>query len=292
MLTFIPAKINIGLYITEKRQDGYHNLYTLFYPIGLLNGTPECQYPFGDILEITPSNSGAVSFRFSGNDINCPLEKNLVTKAYRRFEEAYKSYTGKDMPPFDVHLVKHTPDGAGIGGGSADATYTLRLLNTLTGSHFSTYELAEIAKGLGADCPFFLYDSPMIGEGIGEILSPSTVSLKGKWLLLVKPDLFISTKEAFSAIRPSRPSYDLRESLNTPIDNWKDTVTNDFETGVTKQYPVISEIKDKMYETGALYCSMSGSGSSIYGIYSTESEARKALLHFKSHPFSTLILLT
>lgn len=295
MIQFIPAKINIGLNIVEKRPDGYHNLETVFYPIGLMNGTPEAPYPFGDILEITPSSAASHSFTFTGRSIDCSPEKNLVVKALRLFEEHYRNECGAKMPVFHIVLDKHIPDGAGLGGGSADATYTLRMLNALCGNPFDNRALSEIALRLGADCPFFLLNEPAYGEGVGERLTPIDVKLEGKWLVLIKPDIYISTAEAFRGVCPHWPEHSLRELIKQPVEEWKNLIFNDFETSIAKHFPQIEELKATLYRLGADYASMSGSGSSVYGIYPDREKALHTLTTLRScrHllPFATVIKL-
>ncbi|MCM1291264.1 MAG: 4-(cytidine 5'-diphospho)-2-C-methyl-D-erythritol kinase [Prevotella sp.] len=265
MITFVPAKINIGLYVVSRREDGYHNLETVFYPIGLHNGTPSCPYPFGDILEITPCDETV--FEFTGRVIDCPLEKNLVVKAYRLFEKEYALKTGRILGSYRVQLYKNIPDGAGIGGGSADATYTLTTLNSLNNNIFAIEELKRLAVMLGADCPCFLYPAPMYGQGIGENLTQLNLDLTGKWLILVKPDLYVSTKEAFANVYPQVPNNNLKETLRLPIQDWRNKVYNDFEISISKSHPIIMRIKESLYDEGADFASMSGSGSSVYGIF-------------------------
>lgn len=296
MIQFIPAKINIGLNIVEKRPDGYHNLETVFYPIGRFNGTPAVPYPFGDVLEITPSKTTDHTFTFTGRTIDCPLEKNLVVKALRLFEKQYNEKYGLEMPKFDITLDKHIPDGAGIGGGSADAAYVLRGLNDELGKPFDLQALAGMALHLGADCPFFLLDTPAYGEGVGERLSPINVEeMHGKWLLLAKPDVYISTADAFRNVHPKYPARSLRELIQQPISEWKDTIVNDFEASISERFPQIANLKSTLYATGALYASMSGSGSSVYGIYRNREEALHALTAIRfcgtPLPFATLIKL-
>ena len=281
MITFIPAKINIGLNIVARRPDGYHNLETLFYPIGKHNGTHSCPYPFGDILEITPSQTGRMEFSFTGNAIDCPEEKNLVVKAAGLFTTRLKEDKDTTLPPLLIHLDKHIPDGAGIGGGSADATFTRRMLNCLCPSPFDDETMKEMATSLGADCPFFLHDIPMIGEGIGEILTPFPPILEGKWLLLVKPPVYISTREAFANISVRASERPLSELLRQPISHWKGGVHNDFEISLQDRFPQLGEIKKLLYNTGALYASMSGSGSSLYGIYETAKDCHSAATTMK-----------
>lgn len=256
MITFPNAKINLGLHITEKRPDGYHNLETVFYPI-----------PLDDALEIhllnSPSNC-KYALHLSGIEVTGKVEDNLVVKAYLLLDKDFQ------LPPIDIHLFKHIPSGAGLGGGSADAACMLKLLNERFSLNLTVEQLERYAATLGADCAFFIQNKPTFAEGIGNIFSPIPLSLTGYQLVVVKPDIFVSTREAFSQIKPHRPEYSLRESLSHPIEEWKESVVNDFEASVFPQYPAIKEIKKELYRQGAAYASMSGSGSSVFGLFKTE----------------------
>lgn len=252
MLTFPNAKINLGLNITEKRPDGYHNLETIFYPI-----------PLSDALEITPLHDNSCKYRLqqSGLKIDGEAESNLVVKAYRMLDEEF------GLPPVDIHLFKHIPSGAGIGGGSADAAFMLKLLNEQFELRLTDEVLEAYAARLGADCAFFIQNHPTYAEGIGNLFSPIPLSLKGYRFLLVKPDIFVSTRDAFARISPQRPQVSVKEIVARPVEEWKECLINDFEASVFSQFPAIGEIKEEMYRQGALYASMSGSGSSVYGIF-------------------------
>lgn len=252
MLTFPNAKINLGLNITEKRPDGYHNLETIFYPI-----------PVEDALEINipVDGTGKYGLHQSGLKIEGDPDHNLVVKAYKLLDDEF------DLPPVDIHLFKHIPSGAGLGGGSADAAFMLKLLNEKFDLGLSADKLEEYAARLGADCAFFIRNAPTFAEGIGNIFSPVPVSLKGYGLWLVKPDIFVSTRDAFSQIRPRRPERSLKEIVQMPVEEWKEYMVNDFEESVFPQFPEIGEIKEEMYRQGAVYASMSGSGSSAYGLF-------------------------
>ena len=272
MIRFVNAKINIGLNVVSKRPDGYHDLETVFFPVGLECGLPHQPEPFDDIMEIT-YNGGEVSgcrFQFVGRRINCHPKQNLVVKAASEFlgkyHAAYDDLGSFGM--FEITLDKHLPDGAGLGGGSADAAFTLQMLNETTGNKFSKDQLAEMALKIGADCPFFLENRPCFASGVGEVLSPIELNLKGYTLLIVKPDIHVSTADAFAGITPRQPDFDLRFLPYLPVDNWKDKVVNDFETTVFAKHPELKEIKEALYNSGAIYASMSGSGSAIYAIYS------------------------
>lgn len=279
MIKFVNAKINLGLNIVRKREDGYHDLETVFFPVGIESGMPQQPEAFDDILEVnTDSNQfSGCRFQLMGRRIDCAPEKNLVVKAATLFIQTYvKKYDDlSDMGMFNIILDKHLPDGAGLGGGSADASFTLMTLNEITGEKFGRNELCNMAVKLGADCPFFIYNTPCFAEGIGEILTPVEIDLSGRWLLIVKPAIHVSTKEAFSGISPKEPKFDLRFLPDLPLERWKDMVVNDFEASLFPLYPKLAELKDTFYESGATYASMSGSGSAIYGIY-TDGEAAKA----------------
>ena len=277
MIRFVNAKINIGLNIVSKRPDGYHDLETVFYPVGLECGLPHQPDPFDDVMEVT-YDGGQVSgcrFQFVGRRIDCPPKKNLVVKAASEFLGKYNANYGDlaSFGMFEVTLDKHLPDGAGLGGGSADASFTLEMLNEVTGQKFSKEELQRMALKLGADCPFFLENRPCFASGIGENLSPIDLDLSGKTILIVKPDIHVSTAEAFAGIMPRKPDFDLRFLPFLPIEEWKGKVKNDFEDTVFEKHTELRKIKNHLYDSGAVYASMSGSGSAIYGIYSDSDTA-------------------
>lgn len=286
MIRFVNAKINIGLNVVARRDDGYHELETVFYPVGLECGLPHQPDPFDDVMEVT-CDGGQVSgcrFQFVGRRIDCPPKKNLVVRAASEFLGKYNTkYTDlSKFGMFEITLDKHLPDGAGLGGGSADASFTLAMLNETTGNQFSKEELMMMALKLGADCPFFLENRPCFATGIGEILNPIQLDLKGYTILIVKPDIHVSTAEAFAGITPRRPDFDLRFLPFLPVEDWREKVVNDFETTVFSKHPELKEIKEKLYESGAVYASMSGSGSAIYGIYSDPNVANEERENLKS----------
>lgn len=286
MIRFVNAKINIGLNIVEKREDGYHNLETVFYPIGLECGLPHQPEPFDDVMEVT-YDGGEVSgcrFQFVGRRIDCPPKKNLVVRAASEFLGKYHSRFDDlaKFGMFEITLDKHLPDGAGLGGGSADASFTLEMLNEVTGQNFSREELARMALKLGADCPFFLENTPCFASGVGEILSPIELNLSGYTILIVKPDIHVSTADAFAGIVPKKPSFDLRFLPYLPVKDWKGKVVNDFEETVFGKHPLLAEIKERLYESGAVYASMSGSGSAIYGLYENSEVANEERSRLKS----------
>jgi 4-diphosphocytidyl-2-C-methyl-D-erythritol kinase len=257
MITYPNAKINLGLNIVEKRPDGYHNLETIFYPINLQ-----------DALEVTElDGEGEYALTLSGTPIEGDPDQNLVVKTYRLLKKDFP-----DMPAIDIHMYKHIPTGAGLGGGSADAAFMIKLLNEKFKLGLSIEKMEEYAATLGADCAFFIQNKPVFASGIGNIFEPIQLSLKGYYLVLVKPDIFVSTKDAFSLIQPMKPSQSLREIVRMPVETWRATMKNDFENSVFQKYPEIAAIKDKLYDMGAIYASMSGSGSSVYGIFREQVE--------------------
>lgn len=257
MITYPNAKINLGLNITEKRPDGYHNLETIFYPINLQ-----------DALEVTLlDGEGEYALKTSGITIEGEPDSNLVVKAYKLLKQDYP-----DMPAIDIHMYKHIPTGAGLGGGSADAAFMIKLLNEKFKLGIGVEKMEEYAAKLGADCAFFIRNQPVFASGIGNIFEPVNLSLKGYYIILVKPDIFVSTKDAFANITPKQPEHSLKEIARMPIETWRATMKNDFEYSVFQKFPEIAAIKDKLYDLGALYASMSGSGSSVYGIFREQVE--------------------
>ena len=257
MITFPNAKINLGLNIVAKRPDGYHDLETIFYPI-----------PLEDALEVTPLTDHTEPYRLQQNGlaIEGKAEQNLVVRAYLLLKSHY------DLPPVDIHLFKHIPSGAGLGGGSADAAFMLKLLNEQFDLHLSTAQLEKFASTLGADCAFFVRNRPTFAKGIGNLFSPISLTLSNYQLVVVKPRVFVSTREAFAHVSPHRPEKSLKDIIQLPVEQWKDCMKNDFEDSVFPQFPVIKEWKDELYRRGAIYASMSGSGSSVYGLFHPDAE--------------------
>lgn len=253
MLIFPNAKINLGLNIIEKRPDGYHNLETVFFPI-----------PLQDVLEVnlsTQSQPPYYTFQNTGNIIEGNVSDNLVVKAYNLLKTQY------NLQPIDICLSKHIPMGAGLGGGSSDCAFMIKLLNNLFRLQLSTSEMETYAALLGADCAFFIQNKPVFACGIGNIFTPVELSLTGYYIVIVKPDIFISTKQAFSLITPHKPQHSLKEIIGYPIEQWKEYMVNDFEYSVFKQYPEMGTIKNELYNSGAIYAAMSGSGSALFGIF-------------------------
>lgn len=252
MILFSPAKINLGLHILDKREDGFHSLRSVMYPVGLC-----------DILEFQemPEGSEPVRFTQTGIRFDRDEENNLVTRAW------YLLTRETALPPVSIHLHKQIPVGAGLGGGSSNASLTLKGLNRWASPPLSPDRLKELAGQLGSDCPFFLNNGPMMMEGRGEILSSTSLSLEGYFLVLLFPGIHISTAEAFAGIHPRVPATTLEEQVSKPVDLWKDLLVNDFEDTVGDKYPLIRQLKVALYRAGARYAAMSGSGSSIFGIF-------------------------
>lgn len=252
MITFPHAKINIGLQVTERRPDGYHNLDTVFYPI-----------PIQDALEVVVAEDADYDCRLhiSGITIEGEMDNNLVVRAYRLLACDYT------LPSVDIYLHKHIPTGAGLGGGSADASFMLRLLNDMFELGIATEQLESYAIKLGADCPFFITSKPVYATGIGNEFHPIELDLSGWYIVVVKPDVFVSTKEAYSMVKPEKPEVTLDEKIVHPITEWRETISNDFEKGIFALHPELAEIKEKLYALGAKYAAMSGSGSALFGLF-------------------------
>lgn len=253
MLVFPNSKINLGLYVTEKRTDGFHNIETIFYPI-----------PLNDIVEIIGRIDNLpekVLFTNTGITVDCNADKNLCIKAYQLLDHDFS------LPHVEIILHKAVPMGAGLGGGSADAAYTLLLLNRMYSLGLSQEQLAGYASQLGSDCAFFIYNTPMLGTGRGEILEPVTVSLKGYSLVLVKPNIHVGTAEAYRGVKLAKPQLPLVEIISRPVNNWRTLLKNNFEENIFRNHPEIAAIKEKLYNCGAQYACMSGSGSTVFGIF-------------------------
>lgn len=258
MITFPCAKINLGLNIVSKRPDGYHNLETVFYPI-----------PLTDALEIKymdekfPSESPC-DLKITGNDVDCNEEDNLVIKAYQLLAADFQ------LPRVHTHLVKRIPTQAGLGGGSSDAAYMIRLLDERFRLNIGIPEMERYAAKLGADCAFFITADPSYAEGIGDVLMPVDVpgaGLGGYYLAVVKPSVAVSTRDAYAAIVPKAPAKCCRDIVRQPIETWKEELVNDFEAPIFAMHPELAAIKQRLYDAGAVYAAMSGSGSALFGIF-------------------------
>ena len=256
MITFPIAKINLGLNVVEKRPDGYHNLQTVFYPV-----------PIMDALEIVPMSKGFPS------DVDCDLkvtniniqgdeQRNLVVRAYQLLKADFPN-----LPRIHAHLWKGIPIQAGMGGGSSDCAYMIRLLNETFELGLTNEQMEQYAARLGADCAFFIQSSPCYAEGIGEILQPIALDLSGWHIGVVRPDIPVPTKEAFSRIQPHYPALNCREAVMQPVETWRNNLTNDFEESVFALHPEIGNVKEQLYYMGATYAAMTGSGSALFGLF-------------------------
>ncbi len=260
MVSFPFCKINLGLQVVSKRPDNYHNIVTCFYPV-----------PWTDVLEVIPSR--ALTFTQTGLAIPGLPEDNFCLKAYTLLKEEFK------LRPVKIHLHKVLPAGSGLGGGSSDAAHMLLALNSLFKLNLSEEVLKKSAMRIGSDCSFFLRDTPAVGRERGDVLTPISLNLKGLYLVIIAPGIHVSTAEAYAGVTPQEPATDLVRILEEPVTSWKSSLKNDFELSVFRQFPALKEIKEKLYSIGALYASMSGSGSSVYGIFDTEVSYEK---HFKA----------
>lgn len=264
MITFPCAKINLGLNIVSKREDGYHNLETVFYPIPLCDAL-EIKY----MGEKFPSDVDC-DLKITGNAVDCDEQSNLVVKAYNLLAADYQ------LPRVHAHLYKRIPSQAGLGGGSSDAAFMIRLLDERFRLNIGNPEMERYAAKLGADCAFFIEAEPSYAEGIGDVLMPvdgPKGNLDGYYLAVVKPDVAVRTKDAYAAITPKKPAKCCRDIVRQPIETWKDELVNDFEEPIFKMHPELASIKEKLYEQGAVYAAMSGSGSAIFGIFREEPKA-------------------
>ena len=249
MISFPFCKINLGLHILSRRSDGYHSIETCFYPV-----------PWTDMLEVIPSKE--LIFTQTGISIPDEASGNLCVKAYHLLKKDF------EIGPAQIHLHKIIPMGAGLGGGSSDAAFMLVLLNEVFSLRLTMDQLKVYASQLGSDCAFFLERKPLLGRGRGEELSDVAVDLKGKYLALIKPDISISTREAYSNVKPRQRSEGVKEIIEKcSLSQWREFLINDFEESVFIKYPAIKEIKEYFYSKGASYASMSGSGSSVLGIF-------------------------
>lgn len=248
MICFPNAKINLGLNIVSKRPDGYHNIETIFYPI-----------PIKEALEVVSAETD--SFQATGIPVDAPPERNLVVRALNALRKV------REVPPLAIHLLKAIPFGAGLGGGSADAAFLLRLVNDFCQLGLTPDELEAIVAPIGADCPFFIRNQPVFATGTGNCFEPISLSLQGYHLCLVKPDIAVSTPEAYANVTPRQPMHSLKEIAKRPVTEWRELMVNDFEASVFPKHTRIEQIKEKLYAKGAIYASMSGSGSSVFGLF-------------------------
>lgn len=267
MLTFPCAKINLGLNITSKREDGYHNLETIFYPV-----------PLTDALEVKlmhddfPSDEPC-DLKITGNAVDCDEKNNLVVQAYTLLAQDFT------LPRVHTHLVKRIPMQAGLGGGSADGAFMIRLLDERFRLNMGIAEMERYASRLGSDCAFFITTEPSFATGRGEVLEPVNIAeqnLQGYYISIVKPTIAVSTCEAFKQIICRQPEHCCRDIVRQPVETWKTVLTNDFEEPAFKQHPELADIKQRLYDLGAVYAQMSGSGSAFFGLFRTEPQQLKS----------------
>ena len=287
MITFPNAKINIGLNVVAKREDGYHDIETVFYPVllqdaleikpmrpldpaqirkrieaGLLVQPDDVFLPYHRLFR-RREDIPCCSLEMTGNEFPFSAADNLVVKAYLMLQQDF------DLPSIDIKLHKHIPSSAGLGGGSSDCAFMITLLNRRFNLRMRDGMMERYAARLGSDCAFFITNAPSFATGRGEILNPIGLSLKGYTILLVKPDIAVKTADAYASVTPHRPEISLSDAVMRPVSEWKDCVFNDFEPSVFAKHPLLAEIKQKLYDLGAEYAAMTGSGSTIYGIFRT-----------------------
>jgi len=256
MLIFPNAKINIGLNIINRRPDGYHNLETIFYPVMIK-----------DALEVVVADK--LSFESSGLEIPGRVEDNLCIKGYHLVRKDF------DLPPVKIHLHKHIPIGAGLGGGSADAAFFIRLLNQKFDLGMPDGQMLGYARQLGADCAFFIQNKPVFAFDRGDEFEPIKLDLSNYKIVVVMPPVHVSTSEAYGGVKPAPVEQSLMELIDEPVAEWKNFVKNDFEVSVFKNHPIIRGVKAALYEAGAVYASMSGSGASVFGIFDSTPDLRE-----------------
>ena len=258
MIVFPNAKINLGLSVIEKRSDGFHNIETVFYPL-----------PLNDALELIIAPDGRQEFSSSGIEIPGNPDQNLCLKAWNLLQQDFK------LPSVKIHLHKIIPLGAGLGGGSADAAFMIKLVNQEFELNLTIARMQEIAAKIGADCPFFIENKPTFASGKGDQFLQAEINLSGYFTVIVKPAINVSTADAYAGIIPQKPAVGVKEIINLPIENWKENLKNDFEESVFKKHPEIGIIKNILYKNGAVYASMSGSGSAVYGIFEKAVDLKK-----------------
>lgn len=261
MIINANCKINIGIDILSRRTDGYHNIATIMYPVKGLH----------DIIEVEKNNIDDIKFISRGLQIDCNDKDNICLKAYYLMRERY------GIGGATITLDKRIPFGAGLGGGSADGTAVILALNSIFSLNLTIRELIDLAAKLGSDTPFFVSNTPQLCEGRGEILSPIELDLSDLWIVIVKPDVNISTREAYAGVTPATPATPLIERIKAPIGEWQQTIKNDFEYSIFPSHPSLAAIKQQLMAAGAVYAAMSGSGSALFGLFEQEESAKKML---------------
>ena len=254
MIKFPNCKINLGLHVTQKRADGFHDIETVFYPVAI-----------NDVLEIITSKNNTTQLHSSGIGIAGNANDNLCIKAYNLLKQGFNN-----LPAVDIYLQKNIPAGAGLGGGSADGAYTLLLLNEKYNLGLSEQQLINYALRLGSDCPFFIKNTPCYATGRGEVLQPVDTDLSGYKIVIINPGIHINTGRAFSNITPARPQSSLQINIALPVTRWKNIIVNDFETAVFAAHPSMQKIKEDLYAAGAVYAAMTGTGSTFFGVFNKD----------------------
>lgn len=256
MIAFPPCKINLGLNVVARRADGYHDLETSFFPLNWCDALEVIRHPENEAFRLVCTGDPIPE----GGD-------NLIKKAWKALSAI------RQLPPVLVHLLKKIPMGAGLGGGSSDAAHFLRLMNGQFELQLNDSEIRNLATGLGSDCAFFLHDKPMLGKGKGDELTPLEVSLEAFYIMVVYTGIHSSTAEAYSNVRTARHKIPVSEVLEMDPVHWRTMLVNDFETGIFKRYPQLAVVKERLYEHGAVYASMSGSGSAVFGLFNEKPAA-------------------
>lgn len=272
------CKINLGLNVVERRPDGYHNLQTIFYPVPLydeltISETVTSQSPFGESED---------TLTLGGNPLEGEVQDNLVLRAVRLLRQE-----GFSLPPLNINLRKVIPSGAGLGGGSSDAACMVKILVQRYGLPLSEEQMEQLVVKLGADCPFFINPRPLYAEGIGDVFTPVALNLSGWYLVLVKPEVHISTREAYAGVHPHQPAFSLLETAQLPVGKWPGRMVNDFEDNIFSKHPLLADIKAELYHQGAAFAAMSGSGSTIYGLFRSHPDCEQV---FTDH-FTKVVML-
>jgi len=267
LISFPNCKINIGLHVLEKRSDGFHNIETILYPVG-----------WSDILEIVPTETEnqTTDIRCTGMRVFGTREKNLCIRAYQLLAKDHS------LPPLKMHLHKLVPVGAGLGGGSSDGVHALMLINKITGLRLAESEIEKYASQLGSDCAFFINNKPVLAMGKGDEFEPIKLKTKKIFCVIVKPGVHVSTAAAYSWIKPKKRKESLKDLIQRPMSEWEGVITNDFEKIVSDRFPVVKNIKSRLYKLGAVYAAMTGSGSGVFGFFQEEKQIRT---YFRSSTF-------
>jgi 4-diphosphocytidyl-2-C-methyl-D-erythritol kinase len=266
VIVFPNCKINLGLNIIRKRSDGFHDIETIFYPLAIHDALEIIQTALEENIQSSIFN---IQFSTSGLIVDGKAEDNLCPRAWQLLKKDFP-----ELPSVKMHLHKTIPYGAGLGGGSADAAFTLTLLNRNFNLQLSTEKLLGYALQLGSDCPFFIINKPCFATGRGESLEPIALNLSAYTFVIVNPGIHVNTAEAFSLVTPALPSISVKQIIQQPVETWRGELKNDFEEAIFSKYPEIKNIKEELYKAGAVYASMSGSGSTVYGIFEKDKESR------------------